>query len=63
MRALESYTNLEVSGQTTSDWYCLLRECQGSSKRVLDSGYIDNSNGYQDVQISFMNIFTSWMLV
>lgn len=37
---LKKYTNLDVSNQSTSDWYCLLRECQGDLEKVLESGYM-----------------------
>ena len=36
--ALVPFTDLRVSDQTTSDWYCLLRKCQGSVRRMLDAG-------------------------
>ena len=39
---LKNYTNLEVGGQATHDWYCLLRCCQGSLMDVLNSGYLLN---------------------
>jgi len=39
---LKCYTNLTVSTQSTSDWYCLLRGCQGSLEKVLRSGYMLN---------------------
>ena len=39
---LKKYTNLNVSTQSENDWYCLLRECQGSLKAVLESGYLMN---------------------
>lgn len=40
---LKIYTNLTVSQQDTQDWYCLLRGCQGSFVKVLQSGYILNA--------------------
>ena len=40
---LRPYTDLSVSGQSTKDWYCLLRKCQGSLEETLKSGYIDNN--------------------
>ncbi len=43
IKALEKYTNLSVSMQNTSDWYCLLRNCQGSLQAVIDAGYLINS--------------------
>jgi hypothetical protein len=40
---LSKYTDLRCSTQSTSDWYCLLRNCQGSYEKVLESGYYDIS--------------------
>lgn len=45
---LKPYTDLSVSNrlsttQWTSDWYCLLRGCQGSLEKVLQSGYLINN--------------------
>lgn len=41
--ALKPFTRLDVSKQSTSDWYCLLREAQGSLTAALESGYmLDN---------------------
>jgi len=37
---LKNYTDLSVSLQSHTDWYCLLRECQGDLEKILDSGYI-----------------------
>ncbi len=37
---LKPYTNLLVSEQSTSDWYCLTRKCQGSLVAILKSGYL-----------------------
>lgn len=39
---LIQYCDIIVSGKTPSDWYCLLRQCQGSFKKILDSGYLIN---------------------
>ena len=36
---LASYTDLSVSTQSTSDWYCLLRRTQGSIITTLEAGY------------------------
>ncbi|AYV78783.1 MAG: hypothetical protein Edafosvirus33_3 [Edafosvirus sp.] len=36
---LKEYTSLGVSNQSTDDWYCLTRECQGSLKALIESGY------------------------
>ena len=37
---LRNFTNLMVSDQSTSDWYCLTHKCQGSMFSVLQSGYL-----------------------
>jgi len=34
------FTDLEMSSQTTNDWYCLLRGCQSSFINLLEAGYI-----------------------
>lgn len=39
IKKLEKYTDLTVSHQSTKDWYCLLRKCQGSIIDTLDAGY------------------------
>lgn len=35
----KDYYDSSVSSQRPEDFYCLLRKCQGSFKRVLQSGY------------------------
>src|SRR5439155_5102509 len=45
IKKLEPYTDLGVSNQSTSDWYCLLRLAQGSITDVLKSGYALNNEG------------------
>lgn len=50
---LKEFTNLTVSTQSTSDWYCLLHHCQGSLNKVLKSGYIlnhTNKDGLPDFE-------------
>lgn len=37
---LRPWTNLGVSEQNTSDWYCLLRETQGDPAAILEAGYM-----------------------
>lgn len=37
---LARWTNLDVSDQSTSDWYCLLRRTQGDLDAILDCGYV-----------------------
>jgi hypothetical protein len=36
---LKPYTDLGVSGGSTSDWYCLLRETQGNLDAILTAGF------------------------
>lgn len=43
IKALEPYTDLGVSKQSTSDWYCLTRKMQGNIKASFDSGYFPGS--------------------
>lgn len=38
------FTNLDVSYKRTSDWYCLLYECQKSFIYLLEAGYIINTD-------------------
>ena len=47
---LKCYSDLRVSNRKYTDWYCLLRNCQGSLEDVLKSGYIQNHihNGIPD---------------
>ncbi len=40
VKALEKYTDLNVSDGSTDDWYCLLRKTQGSLRSILECGYI-----------------------
>jgi len=39
------FTDLQVSYQTTTDWYCLTRHCQHSYINILESGYFLNNGG------------------
>lgn len=39
---LKPFTDLGVSRRSTRDWYCLLRKCQGSLVRVIESGHVYN---------------------
>ena len=36
------YSNMNVNNKSTSDWYCLLRNCQLSFINIIDCGYILN---------------------
>jgi hypothetical protein len=43
------FTDLDVSQQSTEDWYCLLRGCQASFINLLQAGFLINQkkeNGY-----------------
>jgi len=55
---LKPWTNLSVSNQSTSDWYCLLRETQGSLEATLESGF------YSDAE-SFLadSLFCEWAFI
>jgi hypothetical protein len=36
------FTDLDSGNKSTDDWYCLLRQCQGSFINILDCGYMLN---------------------
>lgn len=48
IKALEKYTDLDVSNRSTDDWYCLLRKCQGSLNNDLQSGYLLNHVSFEE---------------
>jgi hypothetical protein len=49
IKLLEHYTDLSVSKQSTKDWYCLLRKCQGSLVKTIQSGYaLDHNDNTED---------------
>lgn len=39
---LRPWTNLQVSEQSTQDWYCLLRNTQGDLEAVLEAGLYED---------------------
>ena len=39
---LKVFTDLNVSCESESEWYCLLRHCQSSFINILESGYVLN---------------------
>ena len=43
---LAGMADLDVSGQSTSDWYCLLRNQQGDLPCCLRTGYMIDSEGF-----------------
>lgn len=44
---LKIFTDLKVSSESESDWYCLLRHCQISFINILEAGYILNQKDEQ----------------
>ena len=58
IEALAKYTNLGVSTQSTSDWYCLLREAQGKLDLILESGYCRDSH-----EFARDSLFCEWAYV
>jgi hypothetical protein len=55
---LKAVTDLTVSNQSTNDWYCLLRNTQGSILSVLEVGYVyDGGSGEEfDYHVDFDNM-------
>jgi hypothetical protein len=47
---LKPFTDLTVGRGSTSDWYCLLRKCQGNLQTILDTG-IFYDEGYSESQL------------
>lgn len=43
---LAQWTNLNVSSQSTNDWYCLLRETQGSPADILAAKYYEPASRF-----------------
>jgi hypothetical protein len=46
IKALLPYTNVGVSGKSLDDWYCLLRETQGSPRMILECGYAEHDGDW-----------------
>jgi hypothetical protein len=46
IEACKPWTDLGVGDQSTSDWYCLLRNAQGSLTAYLAIGVISNNQGF-----------------
>lgn len=43
---LRTWTDLSVSQQSTTDWYCLLRKTQGNLAAMLDAGVIADASQF-----------------
>lgn len=50
---LRPYADLGVSHRSLTDWYCLLRQCQGDPAATLESGFI-----YGDGHVSGFYTYT-----
>jgi hypothetical protein len=46
VKKLKPYTDLQVSEQSTDDWYCLTRHTQGRIDKMLESGYIYDMHNF-----------------
>jgi hypothetical protein len=53
--ALQQYTNLEVSAQSTADWYCLTHHSHGDLQAILDCGYI-----LDGADFAYDSLFCEW---
>lgn len=53
---LKPFTELHVGNRSTQDWYCLLRGCQGSISKVLESGYALDSGEDFGIGIEYVYI-------
>jgi len=59
---LRRFTNLSVGNQSLDDWYCLLRETQGSLPAILDAGYMLTENDPETglPAFGFDSLFCEW---
>lgn len=58
IKKLKKYADLTVSEQSYTDWYCLLRKCQGDLAKIIASGVMnDNSSFAAD------SLFCEWAYV
>ncbi len=58
IKQCEKYTDLAVSNQSTTDWYCLLREAQGDLEAYANAGFMPNNQ-------EFLNdsLFCEWAYI
>lgn len=57
-KKLAKYTDLQVSEQSTDDWYCLTRRLQGKMIETLIAGYAIESEGF-----IYDSLFCEWAYV
>ena len=50
---LADYTNLNVSNQSTNDWYCLLRKTQGHLLYMVTLGYLQHTGEHDWVNFIY----------
>lgn len=50
---LKQYANLNVSEKRLTEWYCLLRECQGEPALTLEAGYMDGTDVAEPYRIGY----------
>lgn len=50
------FHNLNIGEKSSQKWYCLLRECQGSFIKVLESGYVLQAEPYPYGYIFIWNL-------
>jgi hypothetical protein len=55
---LVQYSNLNVSEKRITDWYCLLRECQGNPELTLQSGYIYGAHRVEKYRLGYFGEYT-----
>lgn len=52
---LTPYADRRVGGRSLDEWYVLLRETQGDPAKTLESGYMENGDGFQ-----YDSLFCEW---
>jgi hypothetical protein len=53
VQQLAPWTNLNVSNQSTEDWYCLLRDTQGDPEAMLKAGVLLDGSTYAGIEYSY----------
>lgn len=57
-KLLAQYTNTGVGGQSTEDWYCLLRNTQGNPEHILTARFFEPYDSYM-----LDSLFCEWAYV